>query len=800
MKLTLKILLGFLFIGLLMAAVVVWNANSIAKTFRPQLETMLSQAINAPLSFGEIDLKFFPRIAIRLNDLSIKSSPDNEGETSSVKALLLSSSPLDIMRGRLSVSEIGVENANVSIRRKADGTLTIAGIPLAQAARTNKNENNSSTEAGGTPISINIDAVQVVNTSLNWIDETVTPTAKLTISDINTRLDEIDLAGKARIELSAKAFSDNAKSIQLNGILGNPLEGFPSNLSLDLNDISLKKLNTTLETYDIKLEKAELGETFSLSTNISMEKGSDANISANLDASSSSIVFENILDKKAGTTLKINLSATASLLGDISAKTATLALGNLSLNAPFNIGKDSISLNLSSQDMSLADLSTILPMLQPFGLEGKLKSNIYVSMARSGAEANKPKMTGQIELQDVGAKVSAPSKEGSNSPALTVNKINGQIALAQDTISSKKISLAIAEQNIDLGFKVSSLTNPLIAAVISTNKLNVWPLVSPFAPTSKALQTSSIEDMKITATYGTENQSGNVSILAGNAQLAGIEGKNIKVAVMLKPETIFLKPSSLDAFSGNIELQGYLKQNPQQDFEVALKGLNLDSSLLSNALMPTSKISLSGTMDHLTINAKAEAQRLMPTLASSTRFAVSNGAIEGVNIAGQALAKINQIPGLGEALSAYIPEKHRGIFQSSDTAFTKLISDISIRDEIMSLSTMLLEHPLYIISGHGDINFNGSLKLKTQLKLTPLLAKSMVLSQPKLALLLDEGDNIVIPVVITRQNESTLVVPDTTELFKRAAKNTAKEAAQRQIEKLIPGAGGAAKVLDSLFK
>jgi len=92
------------------------------------------------------------------------------------------------------------------------------------------------------------------------------------------------------------------------------------------------------------------------------------------------------------------------------------------------------------------------------------------------------------------------------------------------------------------------------------------------------------------------------------------------------------------------------------------------------------------------------------------------------------------------------------------------------------------------------------MNLKAQAKLTPALTAGMVAKEAKLGLLLDREKNMVFPLVISRENGSTLVLPDAEDLLKRAASNSAKEAAGKALDKVVPGLGeGASKLLDKLF-
>ena len=82
------------------------------------------------------------------------------------------------------------------------------------------------------------------------------------------------------------------------------------------------------------------------------------------------------------------------------------------------------------------------------------------------------------------------------------------------------------------------------------------------------------------------------------------------------------------------------------------------------------------------------------------------------------------------------------------------------------------------------------------MKLTTLLSNSIVERQPKFKLLLDSNNQIEIPLIITKSNNTFLVLPDVSKLGKSALGNTIKNSATKALDKVAPGIGG---VLDKLF-
>jgi len=172
--------------------------------------------------------------------------------------------------------------------------------------------------------------------------------------------------------------------------------------------------------------------------------------------------------------------------------------------------------------------------------------------------------------------------------------------------------------------------------------------------------------------------------------------------------------------------------------------------------------------------------------------------ITGANILKQVFEKIDTIPGLGVAALSYVPERYRPIVQSDSTQFRSIEVDAAMESGTARINDFTLANELYILSGQGTIVPGGDINLSTQLKLTPLLAESIVLREPKAKLLLDSNKNIVIPVVIRKSGDGPVIaLPDVSRLLKMGAKNTAKEAATKALDKVAPGLGGA---LDSIFK
>jgi len=282
-------------------------------------------------------------------------------------------------------------------------------------------------------------------------------------------------------------------------------------------------------------------------------------------------------------------------------------------------------------------------------------------------------------------------------------------------------------------------------------------------------------------------------------QLTGlINGQKIDftATALLTPAKISVNPSQLKIFDGVVSLEADLEQREQGELRINLNARNLNSSQLLAAVAPGGAVGLAGTLENFTAKLSGDKTNFAQTASGPISLQLGKGRIVGLNIIGSALAKLNQIPGIGAAMSAFIPDSLKG----ADTAFDQLSLAANMGSNQVQISSFVLTHSHYLLNGAGRVGLNDTMNLKAQAKLTPALTAGMVAKEAKLGLLLDREKNMVFPLVISRENGSTLVLPDAEDLLKRAASNSAKEAAGKALDKVVPGLGeGASKLLDKLF-
>ncbi len=280
--------------------------------------------------------------------------------------------------------------------------------------------------------------------------------------------------------------------------------------------------------------------------------------------------------------------------------------------------------------------------------------------------------------------------------------------------------------------------------------------------------------------------------------LADINGR-----IELTKEATVLQPTKVGLFGGTATVQGSFSN--EKTIAAQVMGAGIDLKQLTAYASPGGKVAMTGTLTKLEFRGSGPAADFGGQLSGSIGAEAVKGTIEGFNVLGQTLGKINKIPGLGATLLALIPEKHRPIVEADSTSFDKLTIGAVMSGKNIKLTNVRLDHSLYAVTGEGEIKADGDMTVNAQLRLTENLAGGMLEKERKLSLLLDPARSLVIPVVIARKGGIWVVLPDVTHLGKLALQNSATDAASRALEKVAPGLGdkiapGLGKTLDSLFK
>ncbi len=506
---------------------------------------------------------------------------------------------------------------------------------------------------------------------------------------------------------------------------------------------------------------------------------------------------------------------TASLLGtkddNISAK------GSVSLEGP------KVALDIALTSLDLKQINSLVTAyggkIEGLSLEESMDIKGSFSMGKDGIKTtiNLNGSPAQIAFAEVFKKATGDTLK---LDVVAQPGLNGDVV-------AKQVTLSLGESVINLP---TTVKNGVVSATVSTKELSLKdlskyvPPLKEFSPGGSinanvnvrlektpiikgSITTNNVslivpgdKPMNITNTKGEISFEGNrVIINPLTSVIAGVPAK-ANVKINLNEKDIEITPSLINIFEGSINLGGKFGSDKAKTFSTTIKANGLNLNQVSQFAATGSSYGAEGTLENLSLQANGALSNLLPTLSSTINFLGRDGSITGFNLLGQTLKGINGIPGVEDNLAAYVPEKHRGVLTANSTAFDTFTGDLSVVNQNASIKILELRHALYIVTANGRVQLGGDIRIEAELKLTPVMTEDMILRQPKLKLLLDKEGNMAVPIVIKVTDGSVIVKPDVKKLLKRAAKNTAKEAISRELDKVAPGLGGVAEGLGGLFK
>lgn len=271
--------------------------------------------------------------------------------------------------------------------------------------------------------------------------------------------------------------------------------------------------------------------------------------------------------------------------------------------------------------------------------------------------------------------------------------------------------------------------------------------------------------------------------------------KDLNIKFLLKNEEFILP--AVNIFDGAISANGTFAKNK---LSTKVKAQNIDTQQAIAALGAKNSLNMHGKLSNLDLNIQGDTNNFVTSNSGDISALLNSGEILGFNVLGDSLKQLFALPLLGAGLATIIPQEYLSVIQKNSTAFDEIKLEANFIANNVNITNLQLKHFLYGLNAEGKVLANGNMNLNAKLILSELLMGKLLAKEPKLKLLADKNNNIIIPVIIKKEGSSFIVLPDLADLGKRALNNTAKEAATKAVgkalDKVAPGLGS---TLDSLF-
>ncbi len=206
------------------------------------------------------------------------------------------------------------------------------------------------------------------------------------------------------------------------------------------------------------------------------------------------------------------------------------------------------------------------------------------------------------------------------------------------------------------------------------------------------------------------------------------------------------------------------------------------------ALAPDTPVNITGTLED--VGGKVQGtfnDALMASVTGNARMNLADGLVKDVNIGKEALGKVSEIPFLSGTLLAAVPESLRSFVEKDHTVLQSVTGTFDIADEQMNTEDLKVDSDFFRLESQGTIGFDTRLDLDSVIYFSQGFSEGLAAQTKEIRVLFNQEGRLAFPVKISGVPPDLSIVPDVSELVKRAAEGTVREKAKDVIEGIVGG-------------
>jgi len=506
--------------------------------------------------------------------------------------------------------------------------------------------------------------------------------------------------------------------------------------------------------------------------------GTTQSIAFNLvtDLTGNQVLYTGVLDKAAGVPLKLAAAGTrADRAGaqQTEIQNATLTLGDLNLKAgQIQLGQN-LSARVDSNRFDLATMGKMLVALSKYNASGRAEIHALVKVVQK-----KPEVDGVVTLASV--TVTPPGKRA------IVGELTGDIKLAGTSAVAGPLTFNLGSGHGTLLVNAQSL-DPVSASYDFSADM-----VKPAELTANPKPDAAADHLDRLAVRGTVRGATSAPTVTATATsptgiMQNIAYRNLAVDATYGGQAVTISSLKVAAFSGTLDGNARATLGAEPVFNV---GLNLHGIDLQQALVSQKSKAADTVRGQLTGQVRVAGRgdtfdKIKPTLSGNGQMSVANGKLIGVNIAGQAMRKVQGIPGIDTLITPSIAAHHPSLFSSPDTDLSALSLTFTIQGPRITSHDIKASTPDYSALADGWFDLNKNIDMKAHLLLSQELSREIMSAKKNVVYLANDQKQVDIPVQITGQLPKPSVQPDIQFLAQRAANHLVQKQAGKFLNKFL---------------
>ncbi len=681
-----------------LSAAVTSRAAAIVSAHRDGLLASVSSFIGRPVLAESLTVSWWP-LAVVAREVQIPDeSPYGPGDLAHAEEASFEIGLLPLLRGRVVVTDVRLQAPVVRVVRGADGGWNLARRSPAEPAAPRD-------ALGDLPRpSIVVDTVRVRNARLSYRDRSIPGLGEIEVKAVNLRMRHA--GGRLIVDFRGQALGGPEENVS--GVMRIPEAGAPdgdqARLEIEGTGLQAARLHEVLGVLRGRLPFAlVLGGEVAVRATSAMPATwppGEASIDLSIDARHASIgAAAGWIEKRVGAQLEMAMALRAGRFG-LAVERAALDLAGAQLLAEAEAGASGGEagqrpLRLALTGLDVASLGQWVPALadlRPSGraeLHGRLAPGPDSMAAEVSLETGRLDLTAEDRPVEIGAMGLRLTSSGDGSG------LSGTARL--DDLRAEQGSLA----RID-----ASLEGPLARPLL----------------------------LRIDAERG---------------RIAQAPVERVAVECLVLEDGAEVRALRVVGLGGSIAARGRVDRARDGSFRFALEpqwsDLDLDAVLGLGGAAGLGRGRLSGraTLE----STGSDLASVGEQLAGTFELTLAQGALADLNLAGATLSNLRGVPRLREAVQRRAEERIPGLL-SRTSEIVALSARGAIAARRVSVEELSLQSQDYVLDAHGQVGFDGEVRLAGALALGQQASESLIAEAGPLAILAPSDGRLRIPVTV----------------------------------------------------
>ena len=760
-----------------------FNLNSIIASNRSYILARASGALGRPVEVQEIKATIGWGVKMDVSGVRVADNPSfSQLPFLQANDVYVNVELLPLLSRSLKVTRLVVKQPQLRIIRGRAGTLNVATIGAkgapAHPSRPSTAPSEKPQNAAGLA-ALTVGGLKIENGSLSYVDQQ-SGGRPIQLNDFNLAVDNFNLHSPFDVTMSLAAMGQR-QDFKVSGKVGPLMRGgrietsaVPLKLDATIGPVSIAQLQALPQL--AHAIPAALSVSHPVTIYSKITGTSDApNVSASADLSTSEIVYTGILNKPANVPFKFTGSVSRAG-GVVLVNRAEFELATLQAKASNLIfEKGNLAARIDTNNFDVAGVGEVLTLAQKYNPTGNAEIHTTLRLAN-----HQPSATGTVTLTKINA-----SLPGSTTPP--VSDLTGIIQMAGNSANVGPISFNLGSNPARFQALAQSL-QPLRATYqFSATAVNVGDLVPSRKPLGEHANQLAVHGNLNRANTGAISVTTNLTSASGMA--ANVQYQNLALAALYDRNRLTINSLKLNTFDGIVGASGVANLTGDRNFNLRLTAANVDVQKALAAQKSKAADTLRGilTGNVQVAGAGSNFDQVKPTLHGNGGANLKNGKLVGINVVGQALQKVDNLPAIGALVPADVAARHPELFRSNDTDIQNASLTFVLQGPRLTTHDLNAAAADYSITGDGWFDMDKNIDLAARIVMSKPFSGELISAKRNIAYLTNPEGRVEIPLRITGQLPKPAVLPDVNILAQRAATH----AVQGQISGLLGKKGGA---------